>query len=101
MAKKGTYWTPTVSALARAAEGRAVSAEMRNYIAGLIRDHQLMIHKAFAMGIPLAIGTDRVLPDPGYSDAYTRELGYFEQAGIARNDVIKIACESGARLLGL
>jgi imidazolonepropionase-like amidohydrolase len=59
-----------------------------------------MIRRAHAIGVPLAVGTDCVLPDPRYQEAYAAELAYFEQAGIPREDVMKIASEGGAELLG-
>ena len=49
----------------------------------------------------LAIGTDYVLPDAGYAAAYAAEVDYFEQAGLSREAVMKIACEGGQKLLGL
>jgi hypothetical protein len=42
-----------------------------------------------------------VLPDPRYAEAYDAELAYFEQAGIPHGEVMKIASEGGADLLGL
>jgi imidazolonepropionase-like amidohydrolase len=99
MAKHGTYWTPTVGALARAADSATVSNEMRTYIAALIAGQLEMIGRAREAGVPLAVGTDCVLPDPEYRKIYDAELSYFERAGISREDVLRIACEGGARLL--
>ncbi len=101
MAKHGTYWTPTVGALKRAAEPDPVSKEMKAFIAGLIRSHLEMIRKAREIGVLLAVGTDCVLPDPDYKKAYDAELSHFEQAGIPYETVIKIACEGGRKLLGI
>jgi predicted amidohydrolase YtcJ len=101
MAKKSIFWVPTVGALKRAAESGTVSEEARDFVAGLIRSHLKMILHAHGIGVPLAIGTDCVLPDPEYRKKYVVELSYFEQAGIPHQDVITIACESGATLLGL
>jgi imidazolonepropionase-like amidohydrolase len=99
MAKHGTYWTPTTGALARAAEPDTVSKEMKQYIAGLIRSHFEMLEKAYGLGVPLAVGTDCVLPDPDYQSVYQAELSYFEQAGIPHAAVMKIAREGGRKLL--
>jgi len=101
MAKGGTFWTPTVGALARASDSGAVSAEAKAYISGLIRTHLEMIGCAHAMGIPLAIGTDCVLPCREYEKAYAAELSFFEQAGLPRDMVFQIACKGGAKLLGI
>jgi imidazolonepropionase-like amidohydrolase len=101
MAEAKTFWVPTVGALARAAQAATVTEKMRKFIAALIQEHLTMVRKAHSIGVPLAIGTDCVLPDPEYRKKYDDELSYFEQAGIPRHDVIKIACEGGARLLGI
>ncbi len=101
MAKHGTYWTPTMGALARAADPTTISKEMKAYVTALIASQLEMIGRAREIGVPLAVGTDCALPDPEYRKNYDAELSYFEQAGISREDVLHIACEGGARLLGI
>jgi len=101
MAKYGTFWTPTVGAFARAADRSAISAEGKAFAASLMRAHQEMILHAHTLGVALAIGTDCVLPDVHYKEAYEAELKYFEQAGLIRDAVMTIACDSGARLLNI
>ena len=101
MVKKATFWVPTVGALKRAAESGKVSKETEDFVAGLIRSHLKMMLYAHGMGVPLAVGTDCVLPDSRYAEAYDAELAYFEQAGIPYDEVRTIACEGGARLLGI
>ena len=101
MAKHGTYWTPTVGALARAADSTTISKEMNTYVTELIANQLEMIGRASGAGVPLAVGTDCVLPDPEYRKIYDAELSYFERAGILREDVMHIACEGGAMLLGI
>jgi hypothetical protein len=99
LAKKGAFWVPTIGALARAAEFSGASEDARKYVDRLIRSHLSMIGCAQGMLVPLAVGTDCVLPDPAYHDAYDAELAYFEQAGISPGDVLRIAREGGAKLL--
>jgi imidazolonepropionase-like amidohydrolase len=101
MRSKETYWVPTVGALQRAAGSGRLSREAEQFVARLLRRHVEMIGRAHAVGVPLAIGTDCVLPDPKYQAAYDAELGYFEQSGVPRESVLRIACEGGAQLLGL
>ncbi len=101
MAAQGVFWTPTVGALARAAHKGAASDEMKAYLAGVIVSHLEMIHYAHGIGVALAIGTDCVLPDPRYQEAYEAELLYFEQAGLSRDKVQAIAGDGGARLLNI
>lgn len=99
--EKQIYWVPTVGALKRASETAGVSEQARTFVEGLIRAHIDMIGRAYSMGVPLAIGTDCMLPDPRYREAYERELMYFEQAGIPRGEVMKIARDGGRKLLGI
>jgi imidazolonepropionase-like amidohydrolase len=99
MAKTRTFWTPTVGALARASDSGAVSTEAKAYVRGLMRIHLNMIAFAHAIGIPMAIGTDCVLPCREYEKAYADELSYFEQAGLPRDTVLQIAADGGRKLL--
>jgi imidazolonepropionase-like amidohydrolase len=101
MAERGTFWTPTTRALARAADAGPASDEGKMFITGLIGSHREMIRQAHDIGVSLAVGTDCVLPDADYRAAYDAELLSFEQAGLSRDAVMAIACEGGAKLLGL
>lgn len=101
MEEKAIFWVPTVGALKRAAKSGAVSKETEDFVNGLISSHLEMILYAYGIGVPLAVGTDCVLPDPRYAESYKAELAYFEQAGISHGEVMKIAGEGGARLLGI
>jgi len=99
LARHETYWTPTVGALARAADAAATPVEMKGYINGLIDSHLAMLQYAQHVGVGLTIGTDCVLPDPCYRNAYDAELAYLIKAGYMHEDVMKIACDNGASLL--
>lgn len=101
MAGQGTFWTPTVGALARAAGKNKIPEESKEYAVGLIRAHQDMIVTAQALGVVLAIGTDCTLPCADYEAHYRAEMEYFEQAGLSRDTVLTIARDNGARLLGI
>ncbi|HTP05826.1 MAG TPA: amidohydrolase family protein [Nitrospirota bacterium] len=103
LAQQEIFWTPTVGALVRAAGSGpgGASNHVRDFIDGLIRVHLTMIGRAAALGVPLAVGTDCVLPATDYGRVYGEELGYFERAGIAHAGVVAIATSGGARLLGL
>jgi imidazolonepropionase-like amidohydrolase len=101
MARQGTSWTPTVGALARAAFAAGTSDEMKEYIDSLIDSHLAMIRYAHHLGVGLTIGTDCVLPDPRYGEAFDAELAYFVNAGLTREEVTRIASDNGAKLLDL
>jgi imidazolonepropionase-like amidohydrolase len=72
---------------------------MNTSIRGLITSHLTMIRHAHEIGVPLAVGTDCVLPGIRYKEASAAELKYFEQTGLSRAEVLQIACEGGAKLL--
>jgi imidazolonepropionase-like amidohydrolase len=101
LAEKKIFWVPTVGALMRASEKAGTAAQARSFVDGLVQSHLDQIRRAYSMGVPLAIGTDCVLPDPKYREAYQQEIEYFVQAGIPRDAVMRIAREGGARLLGM
>ena len=100
MVEKEIFWVPTIGALRRAARQSAAS-DTAQFVEQLIRSQLSMLRYAHSIGVPLAIGTDCVLPDPAYRAAYDAEVAFYEQAGIPRDQVMSIACEGGARLLGL
>ncbi len=100
MAAKDIFWVPTLVALRRAA-GSSAASDTVQFVEQLILSQRSMLRYAHSIGVPLAIGTDCVLPDPAYRETYDSEIELFEQAGIPRVQVMKIACESGAKLLGI
>lgn len=99
MADRHIFWVPTIGALARAADAHKQRAAAREYAHNIIAGHMTMIRKAFDYGVPLAVGTDSVLPDAKYQEYYKAELSYLESAGLRREDVLAIAIEGGRRLL--
>lgn len=101
LAEKKIFWVPTVGALTRSAEKAHASEPARSFVDGLIQSHLDQMGRAYSMGVPLAIGTDCVLPDPKYREAYQQEIEYFVQSGIPREEVLRLAREGGARLLGI
>jgi hypothetical protein len=90
MAAKGIFWVPTMVALRRAAGSSAVP-DTAQFAEQLILLQQSMLRYAHSIGVPLAIGTDCVLPDPAYRAAYDAEINLFEQAGLAHDAVMRIA----------
>jgi imidazolonepropionase-like amidohydrolase len=101
LGKYNVYWVPTVGALRRAAERSVVRPEIASSIEEEIERHLFMVGRAYRSGVPLAVGTDCVLPDPRYREAYEAELAYFRQAGIPDDEVLRIAVEGGRELLGI
>ena len=101
MADRGTFWVPTVGALARAAQAEGVSQEAKDFVSHRVKEQVAMIGYARSIGVPLAVGTDCVLPDQNYAAAYDAELEYYAQAELSGDAVRDIACQGGAKLLGL
>jgi len=97
----GVFWVPTVGALQRAADQPDVVREVKLFVERTIDEHLALVHKAFKRGVPLAVGTDAVLPDRRYRSFYEAELAYFLRAGIPRDAVLTIACDGGKKLLGI
>jgi imidazolonepropionase-like amidohydrolase len=100
LAKRKVFWVPTVGALRRAAEHAAGRTGALDFIQREIDRHLVMLGKAFRAGVPLAIGTDCVLPERRYRGYYDDELALFRKAGIPADAVERIACEGGRELLG-
>lgn len=101
MAKHRVWWVPTAGALRRAAVRAETRTEVLDFIQQEIDRHLLMIGKAFRAGVPLAVGTDCVLPDRRYRGYYNDELALFRGSGIPADTVERIACEGGRALLQL
>jgi imidazolonepropionase-like amidohydrolase len=95
----GTFWVPTIGALHRAAAGSDKAVRQR--VSAVIDSHLDALAKAYGMGVPLAVGTDCVLPDPRYGVVYQEELDWFRKAGIPDQAVERIAREGGRELLGI
>lgn len=97
LAERKVFWVPTVGALRRAAQrsGNPVFIEEE------IDRHLVMLGRAFRAGVPLAVGTDCVLPDRRYRGCYEDELALFRRAGIPADAVERIASDGGRKLLGL
>jgi hypothetical protein len=97
--QNGVFWVPTTGALQRAADQPDVLHEMKLFVERLIDEHLALVRKAYERGVPLAVGTDAVLPDRRYRSFYEAELAYLRRAGISRDAVLTIACEGGKKLL--
>ena len=100
MATKAVFWVPTMTALRRAT-GMSAAPETVPFVEHLILSQLSRLRYAYSVGVPLAIGTDCVLPDPDYRVLYDAEMALYEQAGIPRDQVMRIASEGGAKLLGI
>jgi imidazolonepropionase-like amidohydrolase len=101
IAKRKVFWVPTAGALRRAAERAEARTKSLAFIQQEVDRHLVMLGKAFRAGVPLAVGTDCVLPDSHYRGYYDDELALFRAADIPADTVERIACEGGRALLQL
>ncbi|MGW3406327.1 amidohydrolase family protein [Streptomyces zhihengii] len=96
MNRRGTYFTPTLTAIAGLAQSSdPVLAERgRTYLPVLER----AVLAAHELGVPLAAGTDS---SGGTVDPIGREIVLMRGAGLPALDAIRTATTGAARLLGL
>ncbi|MFJ3582361.1 amidohydrolase family protein [Streptomyces sp. NPDC090127] len=96
MRRRGTYFTPTLTAIAGLAESAdPVLAERgRTYLPVLKR----AVLAAYELGVPLAAGTDS---SGGTVRPIGREVELMRAAGLPALDAIRTATTGAARLLGL
>ncbi|WP_097948095.1 amidohydrolase family protein [Streptomyces sp. ms115] len=95
MRRRGTYFTPTLTAIAGLAESSdPVLAERgRTYLPVLKR----AVLAAHELGVPLAAGTDS---SGGTVDPIGREVELMHAAGLSALDAIRTATTGAAKLLG-
>ncbi|MFJ5867863.1 amidohydrolase family protein [Streptomyces parvus] len=96
MRRRGTYFTPTLTAIAGLAESSdPVLAERgRTYLPVLKR----AVLAAHGLGVPLAAGTDS---SGGTIDPIGREVELMHAAGLSALDALRTATTGAAKLLGL
>ncbi|WP_327167383.1 amidohydrolase family protein [Streptomyces subrutilus] len=96
MRRRGTYFTPTLTAIAGLAESSdPILAERgRTYLPVL----QRAVLAAHELGVPLAAGTDS---SGGTVDPIGREVELMRAAGLSALDALRTATTGAARLLGL
>jgi imidazolonepropionase-like amidohydrolase len=100
MAKRGTFYVPTVEHnryyIAHRAEygyGDDVVKRLEDYV----QRNLATLRKAIKAGVPIAMGSDAVFTGFGEN---ARELERFVEAGMTPADALHAATANGARLLG-
>ncbi|MFI1226617.1 MULTISPECIES: amidohydrolase family protein [unclassified Streptomyces] len=95
MRRRGTYFTPTLTAIAGLAESSdPVLAERGRTYLPVLRRAVLAAHE---LGVPLAAGTDS---SGGTVDPIGREVELMHTAGLSALDAIRTATTGAAKLLG-
>ncbi|GAA1898533.1 Xaa-Pro dipeptidase [Streptomyces durmitorensis] len=96
MRRRGTYFTPTLTAIAGLADSPdPVLAERGRQYLPVLKRAVLAAHE---MGVPLAAGTDS---SGGKIKPIGREVELMREAGLSALDAIRTATTGAAKLLGL
>ncbi|HBT46601.1 MAG TPA: amidohydrolase [Peptococcaceae bacterium] len=104
MAERGTYWAPTVAAVAnrlKVGRGREYNPRERDIIKGTVELQLKKIAHAHERGVRLIIGTDAGAPGVYHGRSYEDELSFFLAAGLPPLAVLRAATSVGAGALGL
>ncbi|MFF8958089.1 amidohydrolase family protein [Streptomyces sp. NPDC014894] len=96
MRRRGTYFTPTLAAMASlAADPDPILAERGRLFLPIARR---AVRRAFELGVPIAAGTDS---SGGVIDPIGREIELMRESGLPALDAIRTATTGAARLIGL
>ncbi|WP_275466094.1 amidohydrolase family protein [Streptomyces noursei] len=96
MRRRGTYFTPTLTAIAGLAEeSDPVLAERGRAYLPVLKE---AVRAAHELGVPLAAGTDS---SGGAVEPIGREVELMHAAGLSALDALRTATTQAARLLGL
>ncbi|WP_258360583.1 amidohydrolase family protein [Moorella sulfitireducens] len=104
MAARGTYWVPTVAAIANRLSDtvKRFYLEREKEIIERTREaQQEMIARAYRLGVKLVVGTDAGAPGVYHGASYLDELLYWHQAGVPAAAILRAATVIAAAALGL
>ena len=96
MKNRGTYFTPTLTAIAGMVGDKDPILDKRGR--DFVPVHMKAVKAAFDLGVPLAAGTDS---SGGVVEPIGREVELMHQAGLPALDAIRTATTSAAVLLGV
>jgi imidazolonepropionase-like amidohydrolase len=103
MAAEGVFLVPTIAASASMMKDERIMSEMpahlRTRLATSHRTHAEMINRAWAAGVPIAMGTDSGTPGNHHGDNADECIYMVEEAGMTPADVIRAATVNAAELL--
>jgi imidazolonepropionase-like amidohydrolase len=102
MRRRGTYFTPTISAVVDLSEpggeyDEACLIERGKAMLPVLRS---AVQKAYRLGIPIAAGADTSYSEDSVTSAAT-EVQYLNEAGLSALDAVRAATTTAARLFGL
>jgi imidazolonepropionase-like amidohydrolase len=101
MAGRGTLWVPTVIPMAALAQAPGLTTAQQD-VARRTVEHQLdQIRKAYAWGVPIALGTDAGSQGVDHGVSVWQELQLLMTAGFSLQAAVRSATAHAARLMGL
>jgi imidazolonepropionase-like amidohydrolase len=102
MRRRGTYFTPTISAVVDLAQpgGEYDQPCLAERGKAMLPVLQAAVRKAYQLGIPIAAGADTSYSEASVTSAAT-EVQYLAEAGLRPLDAVRAATTTAARLLGL
>ncbi|WP_025773860.1 amidohydrolase family protein [Neomoorella thermoacetica] len=104
MAARGTFWVPTVAAIANrlhTAKREVYPEREIDIIRRTQESQQEMVARAHRLGVKLVVGTDAGAPGVYHGESYLDELLYWYQAGIPAAAILRAATVTAAAALGL
>jgi len=104
MRDTGTFWVPTVFALAAQEarnSGPRLSTVGRGTVRRIVKGHLRSLRRAFEMGVPVALGTDAGSPGVDFGSGALRELEYWFRVGVSLEAALDAAVSNSRRLSGL
>ncbi|QGP93585.1 hypothetical protein MGLY_30030 [Neomoorella glycerini] len=104
MAARGTYWVPTIAAIANrlsATVKQFYPEREKEIIQWTWESQQEMIARAYRLGVKLVVGTDAGAPGVYHGESYLDELLYWHRAGVPTAAILRAATVTAAAALGL
>ncbi len=104
LAGAGIPWVPTLAPVANQVRGRPAARHSpleREVIVKTYQRQQRMVKKAAGMGVRIGVGTDAGAAGVRHGEGFMDEILLLEEAGLAREEVLRAAAGSGSSILGL
>ena len=104
MADKGTFWVPTVAAVANrlnTSKAEEYTPQEQDIIKRTYEYQLQKIAQAYNLGVRLVVGTDAGAPGVYHGQSFLDELAFFRLAGLPTLAILKAATSTGAQVLGL
>ncbi len=108
MAENNVAWVPTVAPVAAALKEGYLGGEAgagiqinKEVIQQTVQQQLKSIKRAHDLGVVLGLGTDAGSPGVSWDSCLRQEMMLYHRAGLAVPDILHIASQNGALLLGL